>query len=134
MSYFKNSTVIKVKNTKKTDLMKEFMMIFRNEKKDQPMPSPEQMQQMVKQWNDWIGGIAAQDKFVATNALGMEGQTVSPNEVISVGPYAEVKEIVNGYLIVKAEDLDAAVKLTEGCPTLAAGGKVELRDVMVFDL
>ena len=48
--------------------MKEFMMIFRNEKADQPQPSPEQMQAMVKQWQDWIGGIAAQGKFVSTNA------------------------------------------------------------------
>lgn len=114
--------------------MKEFMMIFRTEKSDRPAPSPEQMQQMVKQWNDWIGGIAAQDKFVATNALGYEGQTVSSNGVVSDGPYAEVKEIVGGYIIVKAENLDVAVKLSEGCPTLAIGGTVEIRDVMVFDM
>jgi len=114
--------------------MKEFMMIFRNEKNDQPMPSPEQMQQMVKQWNDWIGGIAAQGKFVATNALGFEGQTVSSNGVVSDGPYAEVKEIVGGYIILKAENLEEAVKLSEGCPRLASGGEVEARDVMVFDM
>lgn len=114
--------------------MKEFMMIFRTEKSDQPMPSPEQMQVMVKQWNDWIGGIAAQGKFVATNALGMEGQTVSSNGVISDGPYAELKEIVGGYMIVKADNLQDAVKLSEGCPTLAIGGSVEVRDVMIFDM
>ena len=114
--------------------MKEFMMIFRNEKNDQPKPSPEQMQQMIKQWNDWIGGIAAQGKFVATNALGHEGQTVSANGVVSDGPYAELKEIVGGYIIVKAENLKEAVKLSEGCPTLTTGGKVEIRDIMVFDV
>lgn len=114
--------------------MTEFMMIFRNEKKDQAMPSPEQMQQMVKQWQDWIGGIAAQGKFVATNALGNEGQTVSMNGVVSDGPYAELKEIVGGYIIVKADNLADAVKLSEGCPTLASGGKVEVRNVMVFDM
>jgi len=37
--------------------MKEFMMIFRTEKADQSKPSPEQMQAMIKQWQDWIGGI-----------------------------------------------------------------------------
>ena len=108
--------------------MKEFMMIFRNEKADQPQPSPEQMQAMVKQWQDWIGGIAAQGKFVSTNALGYECQTVNANGVVSDGPYAEVKEIV-----VKADNLADAVKLSEGCPTLLMGGKVEIRDVMVFN-
>lgn len=112
--------------------MKEFMMIFRSEKNDNPKPSPEQMQAMIKQWQDWIGGIAAQGKFVDTNALGFEGKTVHADATITDGPYAEVKEIVGGYIIVKADDLDDAVKLSEGCPTLAMGGKVEVRDVMVI--
>ncbi len=113
--------------------MKEFMMIFRNEN-DQPKPSPEQMQAMVKQWQDWIGGIAAQGKFVATNALGFKGKTINADNTITDGPYAEVKEIVGGYAIVKAENLEDAMKLVNGCPTLAIGGKVEVRDVMVFDM
>jgi len=113
-------------------MMKEFMMIFRNEKNDNPKPSPEQMQAMIKQWQDWIGGIAAQGKFVATNALGFDGKTVHADATITDGPYAEVKEIVGGYIIVKADDLDDAVNLSEGCPTLALGGKVEVRDVMVI--
>ncbi len=114
--------------------MKEFMMIFRNEKNDEPKPSPEQMQQMVKLWNDWSGGIAAQDRFVSTNALGFEGQTVNGQSVVSDGPYVEVKEYISGYTIVKAQSLEEAVKLAEGCPIFGSGGTVEVRDVMVFDV
>jgi len=111
--------------------MKEFMMIFRNDK-SMPKPSPEQMQGMIKQWQDWIGGIASQGKFVATNALGFEGKTVNADATITDGPYAELKEIVGGYIIVKSDSLDDAMKLTNGCPTLLLGGKVEVRDVMVL--
>jgi len=114
--------------------MNEFMMIFRNDYNPNFKPSPEQMQESIKQWQDWIGGIAAQGKFVATNALGSQGKTVQGGSIISDGPYAEVKEIVGGYILVKAENLDEAVKLSEGCPTLAMGGSVEVRDVMVFDM
>lgn len=113
--------------------MKEFMMIFRSDK-DKPMPSPEEMQVAVRHWQDWIGGIAAQGKFVATNALGFQGKTVHSNGTVTDGPYTELKEIVGGYIIVKAENLDEAVKLSEGCPTLSNGGNVEVRDVMVFDM
>lgn len=112
--------------------MKEFMMIFRTDK-DMPKPSPEQMQGMIQEWQDWIGSIAAQDKFVATNALGYQGKTVKADTTITDGPYTELKEIVGGYMIVKAKDLDEAVKLTEGCPTLKIGGNVEVRDVMVIN-
>lgn len=111
--------------------MKEFMMIFRTEKQENPTkPSMEQIQASVQQWQDWIGGIAAQGKFIATNALEPVGRTVNAKGLVSDGPYAEVKEIVGGYILVKADDLDDAVCLSEGCPTLGIGGTVEVRSVM----
>jgi hypothetical protein len=110
--------------------MTEFMMIFRNDYNPSFKPSPEQMQASIKQWQDWIGGIAAQGKFVSTNRLGFEGKTLKPNNVIADGPYAEVKEIVGGYILVKATNLDEAMKLAEGCPILNIGGHVEVRNVM----
>lgn len=114
--------------------MKEFMMIFRSEKVERPQPSPEEMQAMYNQWQEWIGGIAAQGKFVSTNALGTEGKLVDSKGLVSDGPYAEVKEIVGGYLICKTDTLEDAVKLADGCPMFEMGGTVEVRDVMVFDM
>jgi hypothetical protein len=110
--------------------MTEFMMIFRNDYNPSFKPSPEQMQASIKQWQDWIGGIAAQGKFLSTNRLGFEGKTLKPNNVIADGPYAEVKEIIGGYILVKAADIDEAMKLAEGCPILNIGGHVEVRNVL----
>ncbi len=106
------------------------MMIFRSDYNPSFKPSPEQMQASIKQWQDWIGGIAAQGKFLSTNRLGFEGKTLKPNNVITDGPYAEVKEMVGGYIIVKATNIDEAMKLAEGCPILNIGGHVEVRNVM----
>ena len=111
--------------------MKEFMMIFRSEERVE-RPTPEEMQAQIKIWQDWIGGIAAQGKFVSTNALGMQGKIVKANNVITDGPYIEVKEMVGGYIIVKCENIEEAVELSKGCPTISYGGNVEIRDVMVF--
>ena len=97
------------------------MMIFRNDYNPSFKPSPEQMQASIKQWQDWIGGIAAQGKFLSTNRLGFEGKTLKPNNVIADGPYAEVKEIVGGYILVKATNIDEAMKLAENCPILNIG-------------
>ena len=106
------------------------MMIFRNDYNPSFKPSPGQMQASIKQWQDWIGGIAAQGKFISTNRLGFEGKTLKPNNVIADGPYAEVKEIVGGYILVKANSIDEAMKLAEGCPILNIGGHVEVRNVL----
>ena len=110
--------------------MQEFMMIFRTVPMEDFQPSQEQLQESIKQWQDWIGGIAAQGKFTGTNQLGLQGKTLKPGGVVTDGPYAELKEIVGGYLIVKAADLDEALEFAKGCPIFSIGGHVEIRDVM----
>lgn len=114
--------------------MKEFMMIFRNEKKSgDEMPSAEQMQEVMKLWQNWIGGIAAQGKYSGTNRLYPEGKTIKPGNLIIDGPYAEIKEMVGGYLIVKGSTLDEAVEMAKSCPNLIYGGNVEIRSVMSIE-
>lgn len=113
------------------------MMIFRNEK-DGPKPSPEQLQTMVKMWDDWQAKLESTGNFVgsnslASNALGMEGRTINSGGTLSDGPYAEVKEHIGGYTVVQARDLDHATELAKDCPNLMVGGTVEIRDIMVFD-
>jgi hypothetical protein len=124
---FKNQ--INFENLKRKN-MKEFMMIFSSEVNDSFGPSQEQMQSYIPEWMDWFGGIAAQGKIVNANRLSFEGKTLKPNNVIADGPYAEVKEIIGGYVIVKANDIDEAMKLAEGCPILYHGGHVEVRSII----
>jgi hypothetical protein len=110
--------------------MTEFMMIFRHTPNPNVQITPEQMQDIVKQWMDWIGGIAAQGKFVSTNQLGREGKILHHSGLITDGPYIELKEMMNGYLIVKTDSIDDAIRLAEGCPVLFVGGNVEVRDII----
>jgi len=110
--------------------MQEFMMIFRYTPSADVQPSPEQMQAGIQQWQDWIGGIAAQGKFVRTNQLGFEGKTLQAGNVITDGPYAEMKEIVGGYIIVKTNHLDEAMTMAAGCPIFFMGGHVEVRNII----
>ncbi|NSL90877.1 transcription initiation protein [Chitinophaga sp. Mgbs1] len=112
--------------------MKEFMMLFRHIPASGVQQTPEAMQACRYRWQDWIGGIAAQDKFVSTNKLGNQGKTVSANQVITDGPYAAIKEIISGYIIVRADSLEEAVALSAGCPILDAGGHVEIRNIIRY--
>jgi len=114
--------------------MKEFMMIFRNERNEGAQaPSAEQMQTVLKQWQQWIKGIAVQGKYTGTNRLLAEGKTLKPNNVITDGPFIEAKEMVGGYLVVKANTLNEAIEIAKGCPNLVYGGTVEVRSVMSID-
>jgi hypothetical protein len=108
--------------------MKEFLMIFRNNALPEGKYSPDEMQAIMKQWENWMGGIAAQNKLANSGSrLGTEGLTIKPGNVIINGPYAEIKEIVGGYIIVRAESLEDATEIGKGCPILNVGGNVEVR-------
>ena len=114
--------------------MDEFMLIFRH-MNGKEVASPEQIQQWMKQTMDWIGGIAAQNKFVGGNGLPFEdARVVRHNKTVINGPFGEVKETLGGYVIVKAGSVDEAVEFAKDCPILQGeGNTVEVRRIAKDD-
>lgn len=110
--------------------MNEYMLIFRH-MDGQKVASPEQIQEWMKQTMDWIGGIAAQNKYVGGNGLSFDGaKVVGHNHVVTNGPFGEIKETLGGYVIVKAENVDEAVEFAKGCPILQGeGNTIEIRAI-----
>ncbi|MGN6531747.1 MAG: YciI family protein, partial [Ginsengibacter sp.] len=89
--------------------MKDFLLVFRTDYNNTPKSSPDEMQAMTKRWMDWIGGIAAQNKLTDRgNRLASNGKVVKPGNIITDGPYSEIKESIGGYSIVKANSMDEA--------------------------
>jgi hypothetical protein len=114
--------------------MKEFMLIFRHEDGNK-VASPEQIQVWMQQTMDWIGGIAAQNKFVLGNGLPFDdAKVVWHNNVVTNGPFGDIKETIGGYIVVKAANVDEAVAFAKGCPVLQGdGNSVEVRAVAKGD-
>lgn len=114
--------------------MKDFLLVYRTDYNNMPKdPSPEQMQATTKRWMDWIGGIAAQNNLTDRgNSLVPSGKVLKADNVIADGPYTEIKEFIAGYSIVKADSIEKATELAKGCPILATGGNVEVREIRVM--
>ncbi|MEO5594665.1 MAG: YciI family protein [Chitinophagaceae bacterium] len=114
--------------------MDEFILIFRHQDGSK-IASPEQIQVWMKQTMDWIGGIAAQNKFVGGNGLPFENaKVVWHNNVVTNGPFGEIKETLGGYIIVKADSVEEAVEFAKGSPVLQAeGNSVEVRKIVKGD-
>ncbi len=45
------------------------------------------------------------------------------------GPFTETKEVLTGFFIIEARDLDAAVEIARGCPALTHGERVVVRSI-----
>ena len=114
--------------------MDEFILIFRHEDGSK-VASPQQLQTWMKQTMDWIGGITAQNKFVGGNGLPFDdSRVVSHNNVITNGPFGDIKETIGGYVIVKASSVDEAVEFAKGSPVLQGeGNSVEVRKIAKGD-
>jgi len=114
--------------------MDEFILIFRHQD-GQKLASHEQMQIWMKQTMDWIGGIAAQNKFSGGNGLPFDdAKVVWPNNVVTNGPFGEIKETIGGYIIVKADSVEEAVEFAKGSPVLQGdGNSVEVRKIARAD-
>lgn len=112
--------------------MQEFVLLFRRDFVTSGIqPSPEQLQSMLKPWQDWMGSIAAQNKLVSSgNRLGGEGRVVKPGKLVTNGPYVEIKEAIGGLIVIRANDIDEAAEIAKGCPVLTIGGNVEVRPVI----
>jgi len=114
--------------------MDEYALIFRHED-GQKVASPEQIQVWMKQTMDWIGGIAAQHKFVSGTGLPFnDAKVVHFNNLVTNGPFGDIKETLGGFIIVKAETVDEAVEFAKGCPVLQGDGNtVEVRKIAKND-
>lgn len=117
--------------------MDKYMLLFRSEVPNEDAfqdLSPEDMQAEIQKWNNWIGGIAAQGKFISSDALYPTGKVVNGSaHLITDGPFVESKEIVGGYLMMHAESLDEAVEAAKGCPIFETEGRVEVRQIQIFE-
>jgi hypothetical protein len=107
-----------------------YMLIFRGTDWYKGL-SPEQMQQVADQWMAWFNRLKDQGKAVAGNPLEREGRIVSGKNgrVVSDGPFAESKETIGGYFLLKVSTLDEAVAIAQECPGLTYGIRVEVRPV-----
>jgi len=113
--------------------MEEFALIMRHQDGGK-IASPEQMQEWMKQTMDWIGGIAAQNKFVSGTGLPFDDARVVVNKnaksVVTNGPFGDIKETIGGFITVRADTVEEAVEFAKGCPVLQGeGNSVEVRKI-----
>jgi hypothetical protein len=74
--------------------------------------------------------LSAKGHLKGGEPLGDSGRVLrGRNKSVTDGPYAEAKDVVGGYLLVQAKDLEHAVELSRGCPIFDRDGSVEVRPI-----
>lgn len=109
--------------------MKSFMFLFRGGL-DPETASPEEMQQNMEKWFAWVDELKQKGIYSSGEPLLPGGKTLRKNNVVTDGPFAESKEVIGGFFLIKTDGIDTALELAKACPDLPLGGSVEVREVM----
>jgi hypothetical protein len=80
----------------------------------------------IRKSGHYVGGNALQPTHTATTVRVRQGKTATTD-----GPFAETKEQLGGYYLLKARDLNEAIQLAARIPG-ARLGSVEVRPVLEF--
>ena len=109
--------------------MNEYLLvIYRDFTSENPAPTPEQMKDAMKPYQDWVAGIAANNKLVAPpKRWDADGRVVKNNTAVTSGPFTQNNLSIGGLFLVKADSYDEAVEIAKGCPIIEFGAIVEVR-------
>lgn len=113
--------------------MKEFMFIYRSGDSNWiATASPAEKAAVMAKWGAWMGALSAKGQLVTGGApLEFSGKRLLKKDgVLTDLSAAELKELVTGYSIVKAESYEQAAALARECPIFEVPkASVEIRIV-----
>ena len=86
---------------------------------------------LMKDYIGWVEEMSAQGKYVGGEKLGTDGGKIISNksgsEEIHDGPFAEVAEILGGYMVINAADYDEAIEIARGHPHMKHNDTIIIR-------
>lgn len=110
--------------------MNQFLMIFRGGAITQKDIGPQQLQEHLAKWGAWMEKLEKSGSLQGANALENDGRSVrGSKKVVTDGPFTEAKDLLSGYTLIGAKDLNQAVQITLECPIYEYDGSVEVRPV-----
>jgi hypothetical protein len=92
--------------------------------------APEATAGETESHDEYAAGMIARGTLVAGFALLPRDTATSIRpDLITDGPFVDSKEVIAGFYVIEAPDLDAALAIARANPVLREGGGVEVRPV-----
>jgi len=117
--------------------MKEFMLIYSGGDPEMMKNTSQQdMAAAMARWGAWMGGLQEKGQLSSGGSpLQYPGKRLKNDGVVTDISASEFKELVTGYSIVKANDINEAVSMAQDCPVFdQPDTTVEVREVMILDM
>jgi hypothetical protein len=112
------------------DTRKTAMLMFRDEGVDwAQLEADGRAKALFQKLVDWAADLKRRGVYAGVEALAQGGKTVRRKGagLVVDGPFAEGREAVLGFFLVRVHDLDEACALAAESPHAAVGGSTEVR-------
>lgn len=114
--------------------MKKFLMLLHEDVSAIQQLSTREMEELVNAHMKYAEQLADSGHLISGDGLEENGKVFTEKgAIIKDGPYMESKEIIGGYYLIEARDMDEAVSLAADCPCHLWGGKTEIRQIMNYE-
>lgn len=109
--------------------MKDFALFLRLQDKNDFVSSLAQVSERA----NWLKAIEKEEKLVYQGTIlpfaQSEAKTVFENEIVTPGPFVEVKEFISGFMIIKSKNIEEAIEIAKRNPIFKLGGSIEVREI-----
>ena len=96
----------------------------------EPVCSAAKASEEFNQAMAWIDSLRMRGISLGGRPLETRGRVLRRKGEPAVdGPFAEGKEVIGGYLVILARDLDEATEIAATCPSLDCNTTVEIRPI-----
>jgi hypothetical protein len=113
--------------------MEKYIFLFRGG--DVSNLSHQQQEAHMGKWLAWVDKLSKEGKYLAGEPLLPGGRTISGSKkTVTDGPFTEAKEVIGGFFMVQAKNLEEATEMAKDSPDYDLGGTVEVREVMNVDM
>jgi hypothetical protein len=109
--------------------MNNYIVLFREPDGREEPHSAEEISRHRASWKLWFEEWTEKGRIAGGAGLSLDGRILFGNEDVIDGIHRNGKEIVGGFLLLRAGSLDEASGIMRGCPIFEFDGYAEVREM-----
>lgn len=114
--------------------MKKFLLLLHEDIEQMQKLSPKEKEELGKSHMAWAEKLGESGHLISGEGLEENSVRISGKDsIVKDGIFLESKEMIGGYYLLQAKDLETVIELAKSCPCHLFGGTTEIRPIMEYE-
>lgn len=114
--------------------MKKFLLLLIDDIETMQNLAPKEMEELIQSHMSWAESLAKSGHLLSGDGLEEKAIHISgKNSIVKDGTFLESKEMIGGYYLLQADNLDTVIEIAKSCPCHLWGGTTVIRPIMDYE-